>query len=132
MPGIRPLIEVLLHRTLVLLFATQHCVKALLNVTHCNTLYLSNQAASKYILGSGIIIFLPAIDINMVFPLKILWLANYHPDGGKLFYPLAYKTYLVPVALAGDKVLSTLYVLYTRAIWVYIFIQTFGTKVFLL
>jgi Ureidoglycolate lyase len=32
------------------------------------------------------------------------WHANYHPDGGQLFYPLEAKPYLVPLALPGDDV----------------------------
>lgn len=38
-------------------------------------------------------------------PSKILlWHANYHPDGGQLFFPLDKKPYLVPVALPGDDI----------------------------
>jgi hypothetical protein len=34
----------------------------------------------------------------------LLWHANYHPDGGQLFYPLDDKPFLVPLALPGDDV----------------------------
>jgi hypothetical protein len=34
----------------------------------------------------------------------LLWHANYHPDGGQLFYPLERKPFLVPLALPGDDV----------------------------
>ncbi len=34
----------------------------------------------------------------------LLWHANYHPDGGQLFYPLERKAFLVPLALPGDDV----------------------------
>ncbi|HUP07300.1 MAG TPA: ureidoglycolate lyase [Caldimonas sp.] len=34
----------------------------------------------------------------------MLWHANYHPDGGQLFFPLECRPYLVPLALAGDDV----------------------------
>jgi hypothetical protein len=34
----------------------------------------------------------------------LLWHANYHPDGGQLFYPLEKKPFLVPVALPGDDI----------------------------
>jgi hypothetical protein len=34
----------------------------------------------------------------------ILWHANYHPDGGQLFFPLDRAPFYVPLALAGDDV----------------------------
>lgn len=34
----------------------------------------------------------------------LLWHANYHPDGGQLFFPLDGQPYLVPLALPGDDV----------------------------
>ncbi len=34
----------------------------------------------------------------------LLWHANYHPDGGQLFFPLDRKPFLVPLALPGDEV----------------------------
>jgi hypothetical protein len=34
----------------------------------------------------------------------LLWHANYHPDGGQLFYPLDRKPFYVPLALPGDDV----------------------------
>jgi hypothetical protein len=34
----------------------------------------------------------------------LLWHANYHPDGGQLFFPLERQPFLVPLALAGDDV----------------------------
>ncbi|MDH3771810.1 MAG: ureidoglycolate lyase [Nitrospirota bacterium] len=34
----------------------------------------------------------------------LLWHANYHPDGGQLFFPLEPKPFVVPLALAGDDV----------------------------
>lgn len=38
-------------------------------------------------------------------PEKILmWHANYHPDGGQLFFPLENRPFLVPVALPGDDI----------------------------
>ena len=33
-----------------------------------------------------------------------VWHANYHPDGGQLFYPWESKTFLCPLALPGDDV----------------------------
>ncbi len=34
----------------------------------------------------------------------VRWHANYHPDGGQLFFPLDRKPFLVPLALPGDDV----------------------------
>ena len=34
----------------------------------------------------------------------LLWHANYHPDGGQLFYPLEDSPFIVPLALPGDDV----------------------------
>ena len=34
----------------------------------------------------------------------MLWHANYHPDGGQLFFPLEQQPFLVPLALPGDDV----------------------------
>ena len=34
----------------------------------------------------------------------LLWHANYHPDGGQLFFPLEPQPFVVPLALPGDDV----------------------------
>jgi hypothetical protein len=34
----------------------------------------------------------------------LIWRANYHPDGGQLFYPLDQRGFVVPLALPGDDV----------------------------
>ncbi|MEO7854314.1 MAG: ureidoglycolate lyase [Rubrivivax sp.] len=34
----------------------------------------------------------------------LLWHANYHPDGGQLFFPLDREPFYVPLALPGDEV----------------------------
>jgi hypothetical protein len=34
----------------------------------------------------------------------LIWRANYHPDGGQLFYPLDGQPFVVPLALPGDDV----------------------------
>lgn len=34
----------------------------------------------------------------------LLWHANYHPDGGQLFYPLDRRPFYVPLALPGDDI----------------------------
>ncbi|MFM9838774.1 MAG: ureidoglycolate lyase [Cyclobacteriaceae bacterium] len=66
-------------------------------------LYGSNQAVGgEYILGYSAA---PenASEHKEGDPSKILlWHANYHPDGGQLFFPIDKRQYLVPVALPGD------------------------------
>src|SRR4051794_28204756 len=37
-------------------------------------------------------------------PRVLLWHANYHPDGGQLFWPLDGRPFVVPAALPGDEV----------------------------
>jgi ureidoglycolate lyase len=34
----------------------------------------------------------------------LVWRANYHPDGGQLFFPLHGESFVVPLALPGDDV----------------------------
>jgi Ureidoglycolate lyase len=34
----------------------------------------------------------------------LLWHANYHPDGGQLFFPLDHQPFYVPLALPGDDI----------------------------
>jgi ureidoglycolate lyase len=34
----------------------------------------------------------------------LIWRANYHPDGGQLFYPQNGESFVVPLALPGDAV----------------------------
>jgi ureidoglycolate lyase len=34
----------------------------------------------------------------------LIWRANYHPDGGQLFYPINGKSFIVPLAMPGDDV----------------------------
>ncbi len=34
----------------------------------------------------------------------LMWHANYHPDGGQLFFPLDNKPFVVPLALPGDDI----------------------------
>ena len=34
----------------------------------------------------------------------LLWHANYHPDGGQLFFPLDPRPFYVPLALPGDDI----------------------------
>lgn len=68
-------------------------------------LYGKNEAVGgHYLLGFS---KLPeeADDSTNTMPDKILiWHANYHPDGGQLFFPLDGQDYYVPVALPGDDI----------------------------
>jgi hypothetical protein len=68
-------------------------------------LYGSNEAVGgKYILGYSNEPQL-ASEQSIIDPAKILmWHANYHPDGGQLFFPIDKRPFLVPVALPGDDV----------------------------
>ncbi|MDX2030387.1 MAG: ureidoglycolate hydrolase [Blastocatellia bacterium] len=34
----------------------------------------------------------------------LLWHANYHPDGGQMFFPLDKRPFFVPLALPGDEI----------------------------
>lgn len=40
----------------------------------------------------------------------LMWHANYHPDGGQLFFPKEKKPFLVPLALPGDDILPSHFV----------------------
>ena len=68
-------------------------------------LYGSNEAVGgHYILGYG---GEPADcrDDAVRTPAQLLlWHANYHPDGGQLFFPLDAQPFYVPLALPGDDV----------------------------
>jgi hypothetical protein len=59
----------------------------------------------------------------------LVWRANYHPDGGQLFYPLHGERFVVPLALPGDDVTPEQFVTFwcdgSRGL--YVSIQTFGT-----
>jgi hypothetical protein len=68
-------------------------------------LYGRNKAVGgHYILGYGVN---PedARDDHQDPPKRLmLWHANYHPDGGQLFFPLDNRPFLVPLALPGDDI----------------------------
>ena len=70
-----------------------------------DVLYGRNTAVGgHYILGYGTD---PAIadDQHANDPMELLlWHANYHPDGGQLFYPLDHQPFVVPLALPGDDI----------------------------
>lgn len=68
-------------------------------------LYGRNDAVNgHYILGYGTE---PekAVENHSIAPeILLLWHANYHPDGGQLFFPQTEKPFLVPLALPGDDI----------------------------
>src|SRR5262249_40494666 len=68
-------------------------------------LYGSNAAVGgHYILGYAVN---PpdAVENHDRSPHRILlWHANYHPDGGQLFFPQDRRPFVVPLALPGDEV----------------------------
>ena len=70
-----------------------------------DVLYGSNEAvAGNYVLGYSK--DPPEADEAHDQPPEqvMLWHANYHPDGGQLFFPIEGNQFLVPLALPGDDV----------------------------
>jgi ureidoglycolate lyase len=53
----------------------------------------------------------------------LIWRANYHPDGGQLFYPLQGERFVVPLALPGDDVTPEKFVTFwcdgTRGLYIH-------------
>jgi hypothetical protein len=70
-----------------------------------DVLYGCNEAVGgHYILAYGVAPELARTD-HLEPPCRILlWHANYHPDGGQLFFPLERRPFYVPLALPGDDV----------------------------
>lgn len=68
-------------------------------------LYGRNEAvAGHYVLAYGCEPA-EADETHTVTPQRmLLWHANYHPDGGQLFFPQQTESYLVPLARPGDDV----------------------------
>jgi hypothetical protein len=68
-------------------------------------LYGSNAAVGgEYILGYSEPPELARTDHDAAPCRVLLWHANYHPDGGQLFFPLDRRPFYVPLALPGDEV----------------------------
>jgi len=68
-------------------------------------LYGSNEAVGgKYILAYAQAPELARTDHTHAPPRMLLWHANYHPDGGQLFFPLQRQPFYIPLALPGDNV----------------------------
>lgn len=53
----------------------------------------------------------------------LLWHANYHPDGGQLFFPLDARPFYVPLALPGDDITPEKFVCFrfdgTRGLYIH-------------
>jgi hypothetical protein len=68
-------------------------------------LYGRNEAVDgHYILAYGDLPELVSDDHALAPTRMLLWHANYHPDGGQLFFPLERKPFYVPLALPGDDI----------------------------
>jgi hypothetical protein len=68
-------------------------------------LYGRNEAVGgHYILGYGEAPEFARTDHAEPPRRVIMWHANYHPDGGQLFFPLERRPFYVPLALPGDDV----------------------------
>jgi hypothetical protein len=68
-------------------------------------LYGNNDAVDgKYVLAYARAPELARTDHNNAPQRMLLWHANYHPDGGQLFFPQQQQTFYVPLALPGDDV----------------------------
>ena len=68
-------------------------------------LFGSNEAVGgNYLLGYACLPEQASIDHDRAPQSVLLWHANYHPDGGQLFFPLDGRPFVVPLALPGDDV----------------------------
>lgn len=68
-------------------------------------LYGSNEAVGgQYVLGYAVEPSVADMDHSQHPQQVMLWHANYHPDGGQLFFPLDNRPFYVPLALPGDNV----------------------------
>ncbi|HEY2786572.1 MAG TPA: ureidoglycolate lyase [Fimbriiglobus sp.] len=64
----------------------------------------NNAVGGHYILGYGVDPPEARDDHSRRPERLLLWHANYHPDGGQLFFPLDRRPFLVPLARPGDDV----------------------------
>jgi hypothetical protein len=70
-----------------------------------DVLYGRNSAVGgHYILGYGLDPGLAREDHDKDPERLLLWHANYHPDGGQLFFPLDAAPFVVPLAKPGDDI----------------------------
>ena len=72
---------------------------------HGDVLYGHNTAVDgRYVLGYSTDPAAAREDHDQPPERLLLWHANYHPDGGQLFFPLDPGPFVVPLALPGDDV----------------------------
>lgn len=72
---------------------------------HGDILYGRNDAVGgHYVLAYGVLPEHADASHTRAPSQMLLWHANYHPDGGQLFYPLDRAPFYVPLALPGDDV----------------------------
>lgn len=70
-----------------------------------DVLYGRNEAVDgHYVLGYGTEPAQAVEDHNRAPQELLIWHANYHPDGGQLFFPQVDRPFLAPLALPGDDV----------------------------
>jgi hypothetical protein len=70
-----------------------------------DVLYGRNSAVGgHYVLGYGCEPTEAQTDHNRPAQELLLWHANYHPDGGQMFFPEEQQPFYVPLALPGDDV----------------------------
>ena len=70
-----------------------------------DVLYGQNEAVGGHYVLAYNVLPAEAKEDHTNHPEQILmWHANYHPDGGQLFFPLENKPFVVPLALPGDDV----------------------------
>ena len=64
----------------------------------------NDAVGGNYILGYGIEPDQASVHHSNIPERLLLWHANYHPDGGQLFFPKTSKPFLAPLALPGDEI----------------------------
>ncbi|MBT6276442.1 MAG: ureidoglycolate hydrolase [Chromatiales bacterium] len=70
-----------------------------------DVLYGRNSAVGgHYVLGYGVDPGEATENHSRAPERLLLWHANYHPDGGQLFFPLDDAPFIVPLALPGDDI----------------------------
>ena len=70
-----------------------------------DVLYGVNEAVGgHYVLGYSCAPELATEDHDREPERVLLWHANYHPDGGQLFFPLENRPFVVPLAPPGDDI----------------------------
>jgi hypothetical protein len=81
---------------------------------HGETLYATNNAVGdSYLFGwSNWPEEVAAASANNRRERALIWRANYHPDGGQLFFPVNGAGFVIPLALPGDDITPQTFVSY--------------------